>query len=469
MSATSRGLRLAICEDPVGRDKIRYFLYLNGRWRWRPTAAMRKHNFGLVTMGRGGPGTDAEGNPEASLEDRQRAIALNRAWDQVRSGHAPTPAQTTLKVYPKGSVGEAYQRAMAMRKAERLAKGIAWTKVQEGRDDWPRAWRWIEPKFGDCDPKTIIPEHFLRIDGATGQAAGLVVEIERAVSVTERHRTIKVWRALWARMASMGGYVGDRKDPALSFANGAPQARDEIWLRREVLKLVQVAWRNHFYGLAACMGVAWDSMLSPIDARRLTAGQAVNDAYGMLFFLDRAKTGRAAAGTLSKWSQAILLAYMKKLGLEMMEMTPLFWTRGGRPVSRKGMTGQWGGDHGGGRHVAPRAYTKDRLEKDFAKVRRLAFGLTEMRQLGDMRRSGAVEGDAGGGTVTDQSNKMANTISTNNRLRKTYNPVNVPSVRRFDEARVKGAKVLEQRPDKSVTPSALVTLQNAAGGAKPLK
>ncbi len=86
------------------------------------------------------------------------------------------------------------------------------------------------------------------------------------------------------------------------------------------------------------MAVAWDTMLSPIDARGLTGGQAANDAHGMLFFLDRAKSGRAAAGTLSKWSQAILLAYLAKQfnGAERPEQTPLFWTRGGRPISRTG-------------------------------------------------------------------------------------------------------------------------------------
>jgi hypothetical protein len=67
----------------------------------------------------------------------------------------------------------------------------------------------------------------------------------------------------------------------------------------------------------------------------------------------------------------------------------------------------------------------------------------ERRRPADMRRSGAVEGDAGGGTIADQSNKMANTVASTNRLRKTYNPVNVAGVRRFDEARAKGAKILE--------------------------
>jgi hypothetical protein len=57
-----------------------------------------------------------------------------------------------------------------------------------------------------------------------------------------------------------------------------------------------------------------------------------------------------------------------------------------------------------------------------------------------MRRSGAIEGDAGGGSITDQANKMANSVDSNKRLRKTYNPVNVPSVRQYDKARVIGAK-----------------------------
>jgi hypothetical protein len=117
-------------------------------------------------------------------------------------------------------------------------------------------------------------------------------------------------------------------------------------------------------------------------------------------------------------------------------------------VSRDGATGRWGDDHGGGRHVSPRPYSKSSLNQDFATVRELAFGKDEKRQLQDMRRSGAVEGDAGGGSVEDQSNKMANTVDRNKRLRQTYNPVNVASARRFDEARAKGAKKLEQTEAK---------------------
>ena len=64
---------------------------------------------------------------------------------------------------------------------------------QEKRDSWPRAWKWLK-QFGDYDPRTIEPEHFLRIDPVTGEPRGLVPEIEAKVSVTERHMVIKVWR-----------------------------------------------------------------------------------------------------------------------------------------------------------------------------------------------------------------------------------------------------------------------------------
>jgi len=193
------------------------------------------------------------------------------------------------------------------------------------------------------------------------------------------------------------------------------------------------------FGLAALMAVIWDTMLSPGDARRLTAGQMARDDHGVLFFLDRAKTGRAAAGTLTKWSEAILSAYRKNLGLEFLDDAPLFWTPGSKPGAK------------GGRRWRSQPYTKPLAEKHFRKVRAELYGAAEGRQLADMRRSGAVEGTAGGASPTETSNKMANTIAASSRLQKTYTPVNVASVRSFDEARARGSeKLREQKPTKSV-------------------
>jgi hypothetical protein len=107
----------------------------------------------------------------------------------------------------------------------------------------------------------------------------------------------------------------------------------------------------------------------------------------------------------------------------------------------------------------PRPYSTSKLDRDFRIVRAALFGKDETRQLANMRRSGAVEGNAGGASGSDMSNKMANTIGTSNRLRKVYTPVNVPSVRRFDEARERGREKLEeQKPPKSVmTPKGKVS------------
>ena len=124
-------------------------------------------------------------------------------------------------------------------------------------------------------------------------------------------------------MAAMGCCARD-SDPSLVFANSAPRPRQEIWSHHDVLRIVQRAWRERYYGLAAIVAVAWDTMLSPIDARSITAGQRARDSHGAVFFLDRAKTGRAAAGTLSRWSEAIVDAYLKKLPIELHDKTPLF-------------------------------------------------------------------------------------------------------------------------------------------------
>ena len=110
---------------------------------------------------------------------------------------------------------------------------------------------------------------------------------------------------------------------------------------------------------------------------------------------------------------------------------PIFRTAGSEPGPK------------GGRRWLPQSYSTSKMDRDFREVRAEVFGKDENRQLADMRRSGAVEADAGGTTDADLSNKMANTINASARLRKTYNPVNVVSVRRVDEARQRGRKAIK--------------------------
>ena len=389
------------------KDKPRYFVKIKGCYYWRPTPRMKRVGFQDRALGKN------------ELHAKQEAIRLSAEWDRHRFGESLQP---NIMIYPPGSLGHAYSRAIALREAERKAKGITWTREQKARDDWPRAWRWIGPAFGDFDPLAVVSEDLL----------ALRAKVAERVSESEAFRVIKVWRALWAKLTPLGHTVPPGSDPALAFSNSAPAPRQQVWPQRDVLRLVQRAWREGYYGLAALLAVAWDTMLSPVDVRSLTVAQRGHDGQGSLFALARAKTGRAAAGTLTRWSEAILDAYLTELGVELHAATPIFWTRGGTTTGK------------GGRPWPPRPYTSDRLGIDFRHIRTLVFGPDDQRQIQDMRRSGAVEAMRGDAAPAKLSAKMANTIASSNRLHRTYIPVDIASVRDVDEARAAGRERTKQ-------------------------
>jgi hypothetical protein len=335
-------------------------------------------------------------------------------------------------------------RAVRLREAERKAKGITWTSEQRSRDDWPRAWKWIAPLFADCDPKTITPEQLIG-DPSRPDVLGLRPLVATKISESEAHRVIKVWRALWKKMAVFG-YCEKNRDPSLMFANSAPQPRQELWREGEAVQLIKQAWRDGYYGLAACLAVAWDSQLAPIDARSIRANQMRRDPIGVWFDLARAKTGRPALATLSQRATRLLFDYLAALAAEPVGMAPIFRNRSGQP------------------------YSKDTLGDDFRAVRVRLFGEDERRQLADFRRSGSVEALAGEAPPEKLSSKMANTLSASNRLHKTYGPIILQSVREVDDARRRGrAKLREQKPAKSVTAPAEKYHNSVQQKPKPLK
>lgn len=423
----------------MGTDKTRYLVFLNGRWRWRPTRTMRAAGFRMINLG---AGTEIDGRRVPSVDDRTRATQLNEDWDRHRRG-LPAKAVASHR-YPPGSIGDAYHRAMQLRAAERIAKNITWTSEQHSRDEWPRAWKWIDPLFGDCDPKFVTPEQLIGNprDPAT---VGLRPLVAAKVSESEAHRVIQIWRSLWKKMAVFG-YCELERDPSLMFANSAPDPRQAVWSEGEAVRLVKYAWRSGYSGLAVLLAVAWDSQLSPIDTRRLSKAQLRQDAVGLWFAVERAKTGRTALATLGRRTVALLSAYLAGVAAEPIGAAPLFRNRSGRP------------------------YSKDTLGDDFRAVRRALFGADELRQLADFRRSGSTEALAGDAEPGKLSSKMANSLSTSNRLHKTYSPVMLAAVRETDAARQRGrAKLREQNPDESVTAPDQKVSRRAGRSAKPLK
>ena len=120
-----------------------------------------------------------------------------------------------------------------------------------------------------------------------------------------------------------------------------------------------------YSGLAVLLAVAWDSQLSPVAARKLSARSGRSDWFGTWFEVERAKTGRGALGTLSPRSDALPEAYLLQLPAEPVGTAPLFRNRSRQP------------------------YSKDTLGDDFRAVRAKVFGPQEKRQIADFRRSGA--------------------------------------------------------------------------------
>ncbi|MFS2326342.1 hypothetical protein U2P60_13165 [Brucella sp. H1_1004] len=79
-------------------------------------------------------------------------------------------------------------------------------------------------------------------------------------------------------------------------------------------------------------------------------------------------------------------------------------------------------------------YSRFTLPDDFVVIREKCFP-GDKRTLADIRRSGAIEAQAGGATPAETAAKMVNSISSANAIHKTYQPVDLTAVRQADAAR----------------------------------
>ncbi len=363
----------------MGKVKVRYYTIRrrkNGTviGYWQPSKIMRDTGFVLVPCGPDGPAA------------WKTAEEWNRRWDAY-GGERPR--------WPVGSVGAAFDAFKAT--------GIWTAKKPRTREDWERGWAYIGYAFGESAPETVT----------LAQVDAWYRSIVDGKGVREGWRALKIWRALWGAMIALG--YCRKKDPSKAIRRATPQARSGVWREGEVVRLVKTALRSQFHGLACIIAVAWDSALSPVDARKLTFFQMDHFADAgkvIIFRISRDKTGRAALGTLSKRSSALVRAYIASLPGEHLPTAPIFRNRAGRP------------------------YTKDCLGHDFAKIR----GEGETRTLADMRRSAAVEALAGGAHAAQIGAKLANSLSVNQELHRTYLPVDRGAVESVDRARIEGRK-----------------------------
>lgn len=391
----------------MGKIKIPYYSVIAGRGYWRPTRKMRALGFQIVRCGPDGP------NAWALAEE------WNQRWQAVRKGDAP-PSVDIAKLsrdqaeaarrYPPGSIGAAFQ--VYIRTDE-------WaTRAQLTRDKiwWP-AWCRIRDMWGDVAPDTITFEMMSKWRSALIRKHGVGVA----------HKTLRVWRAFWKIM--LGMKVARTADPSMGMRNRAPAPRWQRWSEGEVVRLVKVAWRNGYRGIACIIAVAWDTQFSPVDIRTLAQRHCADHAGRLVFDRQadgRTKTGRAAIGTLSPRTEKLVTTYLDGLQVDLHPDAILLRTRSGG------------------------AYGRETLAHDFAAVREFTFP-GDNRRLMDMRRSGVVEAVAGKADAIGLAAKLANSIGRSNTLHKTYAPVDIEAVRNTDEARLRGRRRMRNETGSKVS------------------
>ncbi|MER9455509.1 hypothetical protein [Mesorhizobium sp. M0478] len=380
----------------MGKIKLKHYVIRKGKYGyWLPTPKMIEAGFECISCGIDGP---EAWTIAREWEDR---------WQEFRKGGEPS----RLHVWPKDSIGDAFARYRRM---------DAWRrKPPRTREDWERGWTFIEPYFADLPPADITLE---LLDDWYGR-------LLRVKGVDTAYRAVKTWRSLYNVMAGMK-LCPPGSDPSQAIRRQTPPPRHQTWTAGEAVRMVKGAWRAGYRGLACVIAVAWDTSFSPVDVRTLTPAQAMQTAQEWGFLIARSKSGEAAFGTLSSRTQRLVLAYVESLGVTLLDDAPIFRSRGFAPGPK------------GGRPRAGVPYTKDSLVDDFADLRTLVFGTSEKRRLMDMRRSGAVEANAGGASVEAISAKMGNSIDGNKALQKTYMPVNLAAVRSADASRRKGRTLL---------------------------
>lgn len=374
----------------MGKVKVRYYSVRKGRGYWQPTPAMRALGFRPLSCGPDGPSA------------WEKAEEMNRLWDKRSEQVANLAPEPVTPSWPAGSIGEAFD---VYRYTNEWAK-----KAPRTREDWERAWKYIGPVFGRFSPALVTMPAISEWRQT----------IEDSISLREAHRALKIWRALWKVMAALK-YCQLEGDPSLAVVNTEPKGRRETWSEGEAVRLVKRALRMRYYGLAAALACMWDGAVAPVDVRTLTLGQKREDDKGIWFDIVRGKTGRDGVLTLSKRSEKLFRWYMQSQfgSAEPISNMEVFRTRRGA------------------------AYRKNSFAEDFRDIRTVEFP-GDTRKMLDFRRSGSTEAVAGGVEGTALSAKLANSLSESKKLEQTYVPVRVEMVRRADEARRAGRKLMRQ-------------------------
>ena len=159
--------------------------------------------------------------------------------------------------------------------------------------------------WGDVAPDTITFEMMSKWRAA----------LEKKHSRGVAHKTLRVWRTFWKIM--LGMKVARTADPSLGIRNQRRHPAGNVGRRAKPFASSKPLGATATGVWRASSAVAWDTQFSRVDVRTLAAGHRAMVGGHLVFDRQadgRAKTGRAAIGTVSARTERLIEAYLGDAG-----------------------------------------------------------------------------------------------------------------------------------------------------------
>jgi len=358
----------------MGRIQVRHLVVKASAYYFQATPAMRASGIFSEALG-----TDLE-------KAVARAEALNKAWDEIRTGREPVAAPA-----PRiGTLAHLIDKLRASSewsdKAPATIRGLEY------------ALRIIAPVFGPTQLKAITPDHCrdfydaLRTQGSTDRAA----------------RVMK-----WLRYLFNFGlrYQLTNSNPAQAVRVKHPAARSEVWEPDQMQAVISKAIDLDLPCIALTIQIAYDTSLRQGDILALTWEQFDGESL----WLKQGKTGKEQRVPL--WPETVQMIEATRISSGAIPMKTA-------PIIR--------GPHG-------RRYLSDNFTHRFRDICRAA-GVSNDLQFLDIRRTASKERAEAGATEAELAAGTGHSIEHGSQILDTYNPRSYALAKSAQDKRLRNKK-----------------------------
>ncbi len=351
----------------MGKIKVRHLRVKASGFYFEPSSLMKAAGFRAEALGM----------------DLAVAVArcneLNAEWDAIRIGGDKKP-----ELSPKGTMA---------RLIEDLLTSSAYRDKSAARqNELDYSIKEILPIFGPAQLTRIMPE----------QCEKFYDNLREQGSVHKAARIVKDLRYLFNRAIKQRTLV---HNPAHGFAVKQPPPRQITWTEDQVVRVIDLAWKEGFHGISVAITIMYDTSLRPGDVRALTVGQIGADRV----ILTVAKTNTEAM--LPLWDETVdrIRRYLAEMDATLLPSATLIRTRFGRPYGEKNFINQ-------ARRIMRKA------------------GIPDAYQLRDIRRTAMTERADAGSTIAEIATSGQHSIRHGYKTADTYI---VPSFNRAKTAQDK--------------------------------